>query len=134
MFTERKLNNYGKLLGLTVEELNHFMKRYKIYLLSKGDITKNVLINGLFILEEIINDKWIEEANKIKYQTKNLIILKYIDEITKLYEQGMRTVRISNHIFLNHNVRISKSALDRFISSNHSFLHKHPSKYPFPLF
>ena len=118
MFTEQKLNNYGKLLGLTVEELNHFMKRYKSYLLSKDDITKNVLINGLFILEEIITDKWIEEANKIKYQTKNLIILKYIDEITKLYEQGMGTVRISNHIFLNHKVKISKSALDRFISSN----------------
>jgi len=118
MFTEQKLSSYGNLLGLTVEELNHFMKRYKSYLLSKDEITKNVLINGLFILEEIITDKWIEEANKIKYQTKNLIILKYIDEITELYEQGMGTVRISNHIFLNHKVRISKSALDRFISSN----------------
>lgn len=118
MFTEQKLNSYGKLLGLTVEELNHFMKRYKNYLLSKEDITKNILINGLFILEEIITDKWLEEANKIKYQTKNLIILKYMDEITVLYEQGMGTVKISNNIFLNHKVRLSKSALDRFISSN----------------
>ena len=118
MFSEQKLNNYAKLLGLTVEELNHFMKRYKNYLLSKDDITKNVLINGLFILEEIITDKWLEEANKIKYQTKNLVILKYMDEITELYEQGMGTVKISNHIFLNHKIRLSKSALDRFISSN----------------
>jgi len=118
MFSEQKLNSYGKLLGLTVEELNHFMKRYKNYLLSKEDITKNILINGLFILEEIITDKWLEEANKIKYQTKNLIILKYMDEITGLYNQGMGTVKISNHIFLNHKVRLSKSALDRFISSN----------------
>jgi len=118
MFSEQKLNSYGKLLGLTVEELNHFMKRYKNYLLSKEDITKNILINGLFILEEIITDKWLEEANKIKYQTKNLIILKYMNEITELYVQGMGTVKISNHIFLNHKVRLSKSALDRFISSN----------------
>ena len=118
MFTEQKLSSYGKLLGLTVEELNHFMKRYKNYLLSKDNITKNVLINGLFILEEIITEKWLEEANKIKYQTKNLIILKYMDEITELYEQGIGTVKISNHIFLNHKVRLSKSALDRFISSN----------------
>jgi len=118
MFSEQKLNSYGKLLGLTVEELNYFMKRYKSYLLSKEEITKNVLINGLFILEEIITDKWLEEANKIKYQTKNLIILKYMEEITELYEQGMGTVKISNHIFLNHKVRLSKSSLDRFISSN----------------
>lgn len=118
MFTEQKLISYGKLLGLTVEELNHFMKRYKSYLLSKDDITKNVLINGLFILEEIITNKWLEEANKIKYRTKNLVILKYMNEITKLYEQGMGTVKISNHIYLNHKVRLSKSALDRFISSN----------------
>jgi len=48
MFTEQKLSSYGKLLGLTVEELNQFMKRYKNYLLSKEEITKNVLINGLW--------------------------------------------------------------------------------------
>ena len=118
MFTEQKLNSYAKLLDLTVEELNQFMKRYKNYLLSKEEITKNVLINGLFILEEITTEKWLEEANKIKYRTKNLIILKYMDEITKLYEQGMGTVKISNHIFLNHKVKLSKSSLDRFISSN----------------
>ncbi len=118
MFTEYKLEGYAKLLGLTVEELNHFMKRYKNYLLSKEEITKNVLINGLFILEEIIYEKWVEEANQIKYQTKNLIVLKYMDEITELYNQGMGTVKISNHIYLNHKIRLSKSALDRFISSN----------------
>ena len=118
MFTEQKLITYSNLLGLTVEELNQFMKRYKNYLLSKEDITKNVLINGLFILEEITTDKWAEEANKIKYRTKNLIILKYINEITELYEKGMGTIKISNHIYLNHKVKLSKSTLDRFISSN----------------
>jgi len=39
-------------------------------------------------------------------------------EITSLYSQGMGSTKISNHIFLNHKVRLSKSALDRFISSN----------------
>ncbi len=118
MFTEQKLITYSKLLGLTVEELNSFMKRYKNYLLSKEEITKNVLINGLFILEEITTDKWVEEANKKTYKSKNLIIHKYMDEIIELYEQGIGTIKVSNHIYLNHKVKISKSSLDRFISSN----------------
>jgi len=118
MFTEQKLMTYANLLGLTVEELNSFIKRYKNYLLSKNEITKNVLVNGLFILEEIITDKWAEEANKIKYRTKNLIIKKYMEEIIELYKQGIGTIKISNHILLNHKVKISKSSLDRFISSN----------------
>jgi len=118
MFTEQKLVTYANLLGLTVEELNSFMKRYKNYLLSKEEITKNVLINGLFILEEITTDKWAEEANKKIYKSKNLIIHKYMDEVIKLYKSGIGTIKISNHIYLNHKVKISKSSLDRFISSN----------------
>ncbi|RLA77899.1 MAG: hypothetical protein DRG78_16380 [Epsilonproteobacteria bacterium] len=118
MFTEQKLITYSNLLGLTVEELNSFMKRYKNYLLSKEEITKNVLINGLFILEEITTDKWAEEANKKIYKSKNLIIHKYMDEIIELYEQGMGSIKISNHIYLMHRIRLSKSSIDRFISSN----------------
>lgn len=118
MFTEQKLITYSNLLGLTVAELNFFMKRYKNYLLSKEEITKNVLINGLFILEEITTDKWAEEANKKIYKSKNLIIHKYMDEVIKLYKSGIGTIKISNHIYLNHKVKISKSSLDRFISSN----------------
>ena len=79
MFAETKLKSYSKLLGLSIDELEDFMKRYKSYLLSKDKITKNILINGLFILEEIHGDKWADEANKIKYKTKNLIIIKYLD-------------------------------------------------------
>ena len=118
MFAETKLKSYSKLLGLSIDELEDFMKRYKSYLLSKDKITKNILINGLFILEEIHGDKWADEANKIKYKTKNLIIIKYLDEILKLYKNGMGTKKISNHLKLNHKVLLSKSALDRFISIN----------------
>jgi len=57
MFTEQKLKTYADLLNLTVSELEQFMKRYKNYILSKDTITKNVLINGLFILEETPH-KW----------------------------------------------------------------------------
>ncbi len=118
MFAETKLKSYSNLLGLSVNELDSFMKRYKNYLMSKDKITKNILINGLFILEEIHGNKWADEANKIKYKTKNLIIIKYLDEILELYSGGMGTTKISNHLKLNHKVVLSKSALDRFISLN----------------
>jgi hypothetical protein len=118
MFSEIKIKTYSSLLGLTPNELDDFMRRYKSYLLSQKEITKNVLINGLFILEKIHTLKWLDEADKIKYRTKNLTIIKYSEEIVELYKNGMGTAKIVNHLKLNHRVTISKSALDRFITAN----------------
>lgn len=118
MFADTKLKSYAELLGLETAELENFMKRYKSYILSKNEITKNILINGLFILEEIHSDKWAIEANRIKYKTKNLLIIKYMEKILELYHSGVGTMKISKHLKLNHRVDLSKSALDRFISTN----------------
>jgi hypothetical protein len=118
MFSQIKIKNYSSLLGLSPTELDDFMKRYKSYLLGQKEITKNVLINGLFILEKIHTLKWLDEADKIKYRTKNLTIIKYSEEIVELYKNGMGTAKIVNHLKLNHRITISKSALDRFITAN----------------
>lgn len=117
MFSNHKLRTYANLLGLTIEELEDFAKRYKTYLADK-ELSKNVLINGLFILEKIHAIKWLEEAEKIKYRSKNLIIIKYLSEIVSLYNEGMGTARIVSHLKINHRATISKSALDRFIIAN----------------
>jgi len=119
MFTEQKLKTYSELLNLTVAELDNFAKRYKNYLQSKDKITKNIIINGLFILEEIQTQKWLNEAEQIKYRTKNITILKYMDTIVELYKnKNMGTAKIVEYLQLNHRVKISKSSLDRFISNN----------------
>lgn len=118
MFTDNKLKTYAELFGLEVHELDSFMKRYKNYIVSKEKITKNALINGLFILEEIRSKKWAIEANKVKYRTKNLVLIKYMNEIIELYQNGLGTTKISNHLKLNHKVNLSKSVLDRFIATN----------------
>lgn len=118
MFSEIKIKTYSALLGLTPSELDDFMRRYKSYLLTQKVISKSVLINGLFILEKIHTTKWLEEADKVKYRTKNLTIIKYSEEIVELYKSGMGTAKIVNHLKLNHRVTISKSALDRFITAN----------------
>ena len=49
MFTEQKLITYSNLLGLTVEELNSFIKRYKNYLLSKETMTPDNMDNYLSV-------------------------------------------------------------------------------------
>jgi len=118
MFNNNRIETYAKLIGLTVEELDIFMKRYKGYLLKQKELTKNILINGLFILEDIHADKWIEEANKVKYKTKNLLVIKYEEEIVNLYKNGMGSIRIAKYLKLNHKVTLSKSAIDRFIAAN----------------
>jgi transposase-like protein len=42
-----------------------------------------------------------------------------MDEIVELYKKGMGTTKIANHLELNYRVRISKFALDRFVSTNY---------------
>ena len=117
MFSDHRLKRYAEMLGLTVAELEEFAVRCKAYLADK-ELTKNLIINSFFILEKIHATKWLEEADKIKYRTKNLIIIKYSSEIVSLYQQGMGTARIVSHLKINHRVTISKSALDRFILAN----------------
>lgn len=117
MFSNHKLKRYAEMLGLTVAELEEFAVRCKAYLADK-ELTKNLIINSFFILEKIHTVKWLEEADKIRLKTKNIIIIKYSSEIVSLYQQGMGTARIVSHLKMNHRVTISKSALDRFILAN----------------
>jgi hypothetical protein len=118
MFSEIKIKTYSALLGLNPQELDEFAKRLSSYLVIQKNITKNVLINGLFILKKMHEDKNRNEAEKIKYKTKNITIIKYSEKIVELYKGGMGTAKIVNHLKLNHRVTISKSALDRFITVN----------------
>jgi hypothetical protein len=118
MFSEIKIKTYSALLGLNPQELDEFAKRLSSYLVIQKNITKNVLINGLFILKKMHEDKNRNEAEKIKYKTKNITIIKYSEKIVELYKGGMGTAKIVNHLKLNHRVTISKSALDRFITAN----------------
>lgn len=117
MFSNHRLTRYSQMLGLTVAELEEFAVRCKAYLADK-ELTKNLIINSFFILEKIHTVKWLEEADKIRLKTKNVIIIKYSSEIVSLYQQGMGTARIVSHLKMNHRVTISKSALDRFILAN----------------
>jgi hypothetical protein len=119
MFSEIKIKTYANLLGLTSNELDQYVKRLASYFQTHKQLSKNVIINSLFILQQMHDEKNRTEAEKIKYKTKNLTIIKYSEEIVRLYkEENLGTAKIVNHLKLNHRVTISKSALDRFITAN----------------
>lgn len=119
MFSDIKINTYSKLLGFSPSELECFAKRMALYLQTQKVISKNVIINSLFILQKMHDEKNRNEAETIKFKTKNLAIIKYCEEIIRLYkEENLGTAKIVSHLKLNHRITISKSALDRFITAN----------------
>lgn len=118
MFSENKKIRYQRLLNLDELEFNQFIKRYTNYLRSKSEITSNIVLNGLFILDDIILEKHKKEALRVKYVSKNKYIVKYSDEIINLYKNGFGYVKISSLLKVNHNVSVSKSSIERFIKAN----------------
>ena len=119
MFSENKRIKYMRLLGLDEDELVSFLKRYNYYLKSKKELSPNILLNGLFILDDIRTKKDKEKALRAKYKTKNQYITKYRNEILELYQVNkFGYVRIAKQLYLNHKVKVSKSTISRFIKDN----------------
>ena len=118
MFSQNKKIRYQRLLQLDSEELNEFIKRYTNYLRSKSEITSNIVLNGFFVLDDVILQKHKKEALRVKYISKNNYIIKYSEEISNLYKKGFGYVKISSLLKVNHNVSVSKSSIERFIKAN----------------
>ena len=118
MFSENKRKRYAKLLGLDEDELKEFIKRYVYYIRSKKEISPNSVLNGFFILDDIRHEKDKTIALRLKYKTKNKYIIRYRDEIIELYQNGFGYVRISKQLDVNHRVKVSKSSISRFLTTN----------------
>lgn len=113
-----KSKKYSKFLGLDEDSYMLFLKRYVYFLRSQKQLNKKSVEAGFFILDEIKKDVAKREAEKFIYKTKNIKILKYKNEIVKLYEGGAGVVKISNIIKQHHNCSISKSSIQRFVQAN----------------
>ena len=108
-----------RLLGLNEEELVSFLKRYNYYLKSKKEISPNIILNGFFILASLTDEKDRNIAFRAKYKSKNQYIIKYRNEILKLYQVNkFGYVRIAKQLYLNHKIKVSKSTISRFIKNN----------------
>lgn len=118
MFSENKRKRYMRLLDLEDEELSLFLKRYNYYLKSKKEISPNIILNGLFILDDLRTKRDKEKALRAKYKSRNKYIIRYRDEILELYNNGFGFTRISKQLEVNHKIKVSRSSLYRFIKSN----------------
>ncbi|CAM3556315.1 hypothetical protein [Arcobacter aquimarinus] len=118
MFTQKKKAYYSKILGFkTIEDFEMFSKRYLKYL-ENQTLTKNRIMSGFFILVEIQ-----KEAHKNKSlinfdNVKNPFIKKYANEILDLRKNGSGSLSITNFLFENHRVKISRGTIEKFYKQN----------------
>ena len=118
MFTQKKKAYYSKILGFkTIEDFENFAKRYLTFL-KTGELTKNRVMTGFFILVEIQ-----KEANKNKSlinfdNVKNQHIKKYANTILDLRKNGTGSLSIVNYLYENHRVKISRGTIEKFYKQN----------------
>lgn len=113
-----KKTKYQKLLKLEDDLYQEYLKRISSYFKSKNLITKRVVEDSYFIILDVQNKQNKREAEKKRYKTKNLIILKYQEEIIKLFKDGYGVRKIEEFLKLNHKVTVSKSTINNFLKDN----------------
>ena len=106
MFNEIKLKGLAKLLGIKdISIVEAALKSQAKYLKTGSTFLLNSYITMIEAKEEYEKNKL--EVSKLK--TKNLVLQKYKEEVVEMSMSGMGYLKISNAIYLNHNVKISKS-------------------------
>lgn len=123
MFTQQKKNLFAKLLGLTLNELEEFIHRYRGHLnsrLEKESLSFNQVMYGLIYFEDIKNKQSAKgSVEHIKYGSiRSEEIRKYGAEILDLNKDGYGAKRLCNAMKSLHNIAISKSTMDRFLRLN----------------
>jgi len=113
-----KRTKYQKKLALDEDLYQEYLKRVSSYFRSKEIVTKRVVEDSYFILEDVEKKQAKREAEKRKYKVKNLVILKYQEKIIELYKEGWGFRKIENYLDLNHKVKVSRTTINRFIKDN----------------
>lgn len=126
MFSENKKRSIAKSMDMSIEELDSFVKRYRGYLSAKVEnvtISKNVILNGLWLVAAVKKDSLIERQQKreaINFGSmRNEYIRKYGVKILELRDdENYGAQRISKYLKVTHNVNISKATIERFLKLN----------------
>jgi hypothetical protein len=118
MFTQKKKAYYSKILGFkNIDDFENFAKRYLKYL-ENQPLTKNRIMNGFFILVEIQKES-LKNKNLINFDNvKNQHIKKYANTILDLRKNGNGSLSITNFLFENHRVKISRGCIEKFYKKN----------------
>lgn len=118
MFTQKKKNYYSTILGFkSPHDFELFAKRY-LKFLEQGDLTKNRIMSGFFILLEIQKQS-LKNNKLINYDNiKNPYVKKYAAEILDLRKSGSGSQAIVKHLFENHRVTVSRGTVEKFYKNN----------------
>ena len=112
-------NNYKKIYDFNDEEYKEYLKRSASYLRGKTLLNSAVFESHFFILMDVLKKRDTRKARAKRYKTKNVYLLKYIEEVVNMYEvQGMGYQSISKALWVNHKVKVSKSTIERFTKDN----------------
>lgn len=118
MFTQKKKAYYSKILGFkNIEDFELFSIRYLKYL-EKQSLTKNRVMSGFFILVEIQKES-LKNKSLINFDNiKNQHIKKYADIILELRKNGSGSLSISQYLYENHRVKVSRGTIEKFYKNN----------------
>lgn len=114
MFNEQRLKRYAKIVGIESDQAETVLRNQAKYLRVNPDL----LLKSFTVVDQAKQESEAKKAELLKYTSKNLLIIKYKDEIVKLYNDGFGYLKISKAMKVNHNATISKSAIENFIKSN----------------
>ena len=111
--------NYKNILKLNDEEYEEYLKRSAVFLKKKKFINKAIFESHLFILSDIMAKRDKRKSKEKKYKSKNIYVLKYLNEIVEMREvQSIGYQAISKALKVNHRVDVSKSTIERFCRLN----------------
>jgi len=115
MFNQIQLKNFAKFLNMSEEKAEITLKKQSKYL----KVNSTYLLKSYKVIYGMVKEAEEEKAKLKKYNSRNVLILKYKEEISDLYEkQGFGYLKISRAMKINHNCKISKSAIENFIKQN----------------
>ena len=115
MFNQIQLSNFAKFMGMDLQKAEITLNKQAKYL----KISASFLLKSYKVVYQMQNEDKEEKAKSIKLFSKNILIMKYQNEITNLYcKNGFGYLKISKAMKINHNAKISKSAIENFIKQN----------------
>jgi len=115
MFNQIQLKNFAKFLNMSEEKAEITLKKQAKYL----KVNSTFLLKSYKVIYEMTKEAEEEKAKLKKYNSRNVLILKYKEEISDLYcNKGFGYLKISRAMKINHNVKISKSSIENFVKQN----------------
>ncbi len=119
MFNEKQVKKLQQLLAIKNRDYaTLFAYRLQKFLEQNG-LKQEVIIKGINIILQDIHEKEKSEAKeKIKVNLKGIthpVLIKYGTEIIKLYKEGLGARRIRKLLEMEHNAKISHTAIHNFL-------------------